>query len=115
VRLEGLVQRERVHRQLVLGQREQGWPVADRAARRRAFLSALCFVAGLGILMVGAIGRITLVGVLGFVVMLTAATIGFAAMRGPSCHHSPAVRHQQAGSMLDRFGSPWRRRHDDQS
>lgn len=86
-----------------------------RAARRRAFLSALCFVAGLGILMVGAIGRITLVGVLGFVVMLTAATIGFAAMRGPSCHHSPAVRHQQAGSMLDRFGSPWRRRHDDQS
>jgi DNA polymerase IV len=31
VRLEGLVPRERVHRQLVLGAREHGWPEADRA------------------------------------------------------------------------------------
>jgi hypothetical protein len=85
-----------------------------RAARRRAVLSAICFVAGLGILMAGAIGRLTLVGVLGFVVMLAAATIGLAAMRGPTNSHSPTVRHQQAGSMLDRFGSPWRRRHGDQ-
>jgi len=85
-----------------------------RAARRRAILSAICFVAGLGVLMAGAIGRITLVGVLGFVVMLAAATVGFAAMRGPSSSHSPTVRHQQTSSMLDRFGSPWRRRHDDQ-
>ena len=34
VRLEGLVPRERVHRQLVLGQREHGWSEADRAADR---------------------------------------------------------------------------------
>jgi DNA polymerase IV len=34
VRLEGLVPRERVHRQLVLGAREQGWQEADRAADR---------------------------------------------------------------------------------
>jgi DNA polymerase-4 len=34
VRLEGLVPRERVHRQLVLGERDQGWPEADRAADR---------------------------------------------------------------------------------
>jgi DNA polymerase-4 len=34
VRLEGLVPRERVHRQLVLGARERGWPEADRAADR---------------------------------------------------------------------------------
>jgi DNA polymerase-4 len=34
VRLEGLVPRARVHRQLVLGGREQGWPEADRAADR---------------------------------------------------------------------------------
>jgi DNA polymerase-4 len=32
VRLEGLVPRERVHRQLVLGQRDRGWSEADRAA-----------------------------------------------------------------------------------
>jgi len=34
VRLEGLVPRERVHRQLVLGQRDHGWSEADRAADR---------------------------------------------------------------------------------
>jgi DNA polymerase-4 len=34
VRLEGLLPRERVHRQLELGQRDQGWPEADRATDR---------------------------------------------------------------------------------
>jgi DNA polymerase-4 len=34
VRLEGLLPRERVHRQLLLGQREHGWSEADRAADR---------------------------------------------------------------------------------
>ncbi len=86
-----------------------------RAARRRAILAAVCFVAGLGVLMAGAIGRITLVGVLGFVIMLVAATVALAALRGPASTHNTAVRHQQAGSMLDRFGSPWRRRHDDEA
>jgi Protein of unknown function (DUF3040) len=85
-----------------------------RAARRRAVLAGVCFVIGLGVLMTGAVQRLTLVGILGFVIMLAAATIGLAAMRGPSSTHSPAVRHQQPGSMLDRFGTPWRRRHDDQ-
>src|SRR3954465_5424781 len=36
VRLEGLVPHERVHRQLLLGQREHGWSEADRAADRVA-------------------------------------------------------------------------------
>jgi DNA polymerase-4 len=34
VRLEGLIPRGRVHRQLLLGQREHGWSEADRAADR---------------------------------------------------------------------------------
>ncbi len=34
VRLEGLIARERVHRQLILGERDHGWPDADRAADR---------------------------------------------------------------------------------
>jgi DNA polymerase-4 len=34
VRVEGLLPRERVHRQLVLGERDRGWPEADRAADR---------------------------------------------------------------------------------
>lgn len=87
-----------------------------RAAQRRAFLSVICFLAGVGVLMAGAIGRITVVGILGFVIMLASATIGLAAIRGGSSTHKPVVRNgQQQGSMLDRFGSPWRRRHGDEA
>jgi hypothetical protein len=86
-----------------------------RAARRRAILAGVCFVAGLGVMMTGAVQRLTLVGILGFVIMLAAATVGLAAMRGPANTHSPAVRHQQGGSMLAGCGARWRRRHDDQS
>jgi hypothetical protein len=86
-----------------------------RAAQRRAVLSGVCFVIGIGVLMAGAIGRITIVGILGFVIMLASATVGLAAVRGRSTSHKPVVRGgQQAGSMLDRFGSPWRRRHHDE-
>jgi len=84
-----------------------------RAAQRRAILSGVCFVAGLAVLMAGAIGRVTLVGVLGFLIMLVSATIGMAALRGSSSSQGQSARSgQQSGSMLDRFGSPWRRRHD---
>src|SRR5690242_19206418 len=87
-----------------------------RAAQRRAVLAGICFVIGVAILMTGAIGRITLVGILGFVIMLGSATLGLAALRGRPTSHKPAVRGgQQAGSMLDRFGSPWRRRHQDEA
>lgn len=87
-----------------------------RAAQRRAILAGVCFVAGLGVLMAGAIGRITVVGILGFVMMLASATVGIAAMRGTSSTHpQPAAGGHQQGSMLDRFGSPWRRRHDDEA
>jgi DUF3040 family protein len=87
-----------------------------RAAQRRAILSAICFVAGLAVLMTGAIGRITLVGILGFVIMLVSATIGLAAIRGRSSSHSQTTHggHQQ-GSMLDRFGTPWRRHRNDEA
>jgi len=34
VRVEGLMPRTRVHRQLVLGERDHGWPDADRAVDR---------------------------------------------------------------------------------
>jgi DNA polymerase IV len=36
VRVEGLMPREQVHRQLVLGAREHGWEHADRAVDRAA-------------------------------------------------------------------------------
>jgi hypothetical protein len=87
-----------------------------RAAKRRAILGGVCFVVGLGVLMAGAIGRLTIVGIVGFLIMLAAATVGIAAMRGNATHHSPpAAGTHQPGSMLDRFGTPWRRRHDDEA
>jgi Protein of unknown function (DUF3040) len=86
-----------------------------RAAQRRAILAGVCFVAGLAVLMAGAITRLTVVGILGFVIMLGSATVGLAAVRGTSSGHRPPARTQQPGSMLDRFGTPWRRRHDDES
>ena len=50
-----------------------------RSARRRAILAGTCFVAGVTLLMAGAIARQTIVGILGFVVMLVSATIALAA------------------------------------
>src|SRR5690242_12754075 len=86
-----------------------------RAAQRRAVLGGICFVIGVGVLMAGAVGRLTLVGILGFVIMLVSATVGLAAVRGRSSAHKPVARSSAPpGSMLDRFGSPWRRRHHDE-
>ena len=88
-----------------------------RAARRRAILAGVCFFAGIGLLMAGAISRQTIVGILGFVVMLVSATIAMAAIRGTSggARRTPSAPGAPTSSMLDRFGSQWRRRHDNES
>ena len=87
-----------------------------RAAQRRAILSGICFVAGVGILMAGAISRMTLLGILGFVIMLASATIALTALRGTTgAGRAPSRPSPPTGSMLDRFGTPWRRRHDDEA
>ena len=52
-----------------------------RDARRRALLAAGVFVVGVAVLMTGAIMQITLVGILGFVVMLGSAVVGLTAWR----------------------------------
>ena len=87
-----------------------------RAAQRRAILAGVCFVGGVAVLMTGAVSRMTLVGLLGFLIMLVSATVGLTAMRGTSgVRRAPTRPGPQTGSMLDRFGTPWRRRHDDES
>jgi hypothetical protein len=67
--------------------------------------------------MFGAISRTTLLGLLGFVIMLVAATVALSALRGTSGVRRAPSRPggAQSGSMLDRFGTPWRRRHDNES
>lgn len=53
-----------------------------RTVRRRMLLAAAGFLAGVAILMTGAIMRITVLGIAGFVVMLGMAAIGLTAWRG---------------------------------
>ncbi len=87
-----------------------------RAARRRAVLAGVCFAGGVAVLMFGAISGTTLLGLLGFVIMLVSATITLSALRGSSgVRRTPSRPGAPSGSVLDRFGSPWRRRHDNES
>jgi hypothetical protein len=87
-----------------------------RAAQRRAVLAGVCFSGGVAVLMFGAISRTTLLGLLGFVIMLVSATIALSALRGSSgVRRAPSRSGAPSGSVLDRFGSPWRRPHDNES
>lgn len=82
-----------------------------RKARRRAALAGFCFAVGLAVLMTGAVARLTLVGLLGFVIMLASATTGLAALRG---QHGPTTGHGTT-SLVERVESRWRRRRHDEA
>jgi hypothetical protein len=87
-----------------------------RAAQRRAVLAGVCFAGGVAVLMFGAISRTTLLGLLGFVIMLVSATIALSALRGSSgVRRAPSRSGAPSGSVLDRFGSPGGRSHDNES
>ncbi|MBZ5736801.1 DUF3040 domain-containing protein [Nocardioides mangrovi] len=68
-----------------------------RAARRRAVIAGVCFVIGVVVLMTGAVARITVVGIIGFVVMLGSATVALAAIRGQHGHGAAAPDPRTAG------------------
>ena len=112
------------------------------SARRRAFIGAVAFLIGIGVLMTGAIAKNTIVGVVGFVVMLASAYVALSSWRNQN--HAPEPRHpadpvggspslsviqggrasrrrsargrsassQPRGSMMERFEERWRRRRD---
>jgi hypothetical protein len=109
------------------------------SARRRALLAALVFVVGLVVLMTGAVTQNTVVGIIGFVVMLGSAYVALTSWRnqsrtsdpptGQSSSHPPfsvidggrkkrgprSPRGRSAssrGSMMERFEERWRRRRD---
>ncbi len=103
-----------------------------RSARRRAIVAGVCFVAGVAILMTGAVARIPVLGVAGFVVMLGSATVGIAAMRGRNAQApDPRAAHPSrgftvidggrkgrrpsrasSGSFMGRMEDRWRRRRE---
>lgn len=110
-----------------------------RDARRRALVAAAAFVVGVVVLMAGAVMSNTVVGVVGFVVMLGSAVVGLTFWRS---HNAPAGEAEADGadspsadfglgvvdggkkpkkrsprsrgdqSMMQRFEERWRRRRD---
>jgi hypothetical protein len=105
-------------------------------ARRRMIAGGLAFVAGIGLLMTGAISKMEAVGIIGFVVMLASAYVVLTAWRGqgaaqaaaaasPAEGEGPALRVVEGGkrprrarqakpqgSMMERFEERWRRRRE---
>ena len=97
-----------------------------QTTRHRAAISGVVFVAGVAMLMSGAVLRVPILGVGGFVVMLLSATVGLAAIRSHSAPAAPARdadgehRPQHPGkqprsshSFMERLEDRWRRRRDD--
>ena len=105
-----------------------------RSARRRAILAGVCFVAGVAVLMTGAVASSTVLGIVGFVIMLGSATIALTSMRGhhghagsdPRAAHpsrggftvidggrtSKRSRRTSHGSFMERMEERWRRRRE---
>jgi len=52
-----------------------------RAARRRAIGAGVVFLGGIAVMLGGAVSGYTVIGVVGFVIMLASATLGIAAVR----------------------------------
>ena len=104
--------------------------------RRRAYAAAAVFVVGVVVLMSGAIASQTIVGIVGFVLMLGAAYVALTSWRGQAAGHEsesstdphapftlidggrskrgskPARGRTSHGSMMERFEERWRRRRD---
>ncbi|MCH1868265.1 DUF3040 domain-containing protein [Nocardioides sp. CFH 31398] len=112
-----------------------------RAARRRAIGAGVVFLGGIAVMLGGAVSGYTVIGVVGFVIMLASATLGIAAIRsrqqvgdgGPSdAAHEPTggpftvieggrsrgrnrqrrQRERSSGSFMERMEERWRRRRE---
>lgn len=70
-----------------------------RAARRRSYIAAGLFLVGVAVLMTGAVMRLTVVGIAGFVVMLVCAYVALASWRGQNHATSPETPGQVAGEQ----------------
>lgn len=88
--------------------------------RRRLVVAGLLVLVGLGIVVYGAVSKIAVVGVAGFLVMLAAAVFGMQSYRKAQTTELRAVggsstarRTRQSSrrlSLLDRLEARWRRR-----
>jgi hypothetical protein len=109
-----------------------------RSARRRAIVAGFVFVVGIVVLMTGAITQLWPVGVIGFLIMLTSATVALSAIKGQAAAEPRATaqgtghasgfsvieggkvgrtRRQRShprssGTFMERMEQRWRRRRD---
>lgn len=111
----------------------------QRVARRRAIIAGVVFALGMAALTTGVLASQPIVGIVGFVVMLAAATIGVTALRNPAMLQQPMreTRHEgfgvvdggrthrpklrglrrhhsssSSGSFMDRMEERWRHRRE---
>lgn len=100
-----------------------------RASRGRAALGVIVLLAGITLLMLGAILPLIPLGVAGFVVMVIGATLAFLGLRGrpaaaaaegeaaadPSAPPTAAPRRapQQSSGFMNRLEDRWRKRRDE--
>lgn len=108
------------------------------AARRRVVIASVGFVVGVAVLMTGAVLAMTIVGIVGFVVMLVCAYVALTSWRGQNRTPEPTAEQQgplptfsvieggrkkrtprpargrssPRGSMMERFEERWRKRRD---
>lgn len=97
-----------------------------RRARRQLILSGIGFILGIAMLMSGVVFQITVVGIIGFVVMLASAYIGLegwrshnqaandptAALGGKSKGKSKGAKPANDATFMDRFEERWKKRRD---
>lgn len=98
---------------------------SGKASRSRAALGVLAFLAGIGLLMTGAVTTMVALGVIGFVVMLVGAVMAYTALRGggaapaaadgsaPKPQKGAPKRQRQAGGFMGNMEDRWRRRRDE--
>jgi hypothetical protein len=94
--------------------------------KRRAVLAGVGFVLGMAILMAGAIKPNTIIGVIGFIVMVACLYIVALSMKRisnagdsddlpspPPQSKRTRSRHESSGSFMERMEDRWRRRRDE--
>ena len=113
-----------------------------QSARRRAILAGVAFAVGVAVLIAGAYFTLTILGIVGFVIMLGSATMALTSLRGSTApsesarpgaesagkggftvieggrskRRTPRLRgHSTApsGSFMERMEERWRRRRDE--
>lgn len=86
----------------------------QESARKRAILAGVVFVAGIAVMMTGAIMQMTIVGIVGFVVMLGSAFVAVSTVhRAGEATPEPVEDQSPEDKPGNGFRNPFDRRHDE--